>query len=996
MVKKRIYTIAKENSVENQVVLDAAAKLGIDVKNHMSSVDESAESKIVSNLKGGKKPVAAKPAAKPVSKPAPVQHAQTTGEKHEGSNQNSGDHKTKIKITAVRRDANKGNGHFDHRNNNHTSNSNRPNSNNNSNNHRPNSNGTTAANHTNSNSNHANSNTNTNGTNNTNRTPQSRDNRNRPNGNNANNGNNRNNNNNRNSQSRDNRNRNNNNRRTNATQSQAPRPSQSAGNKYLEQFKTNIQDASHIPSHPTRNNNSHNTRNNENRNGDHRPNTNGRPANNNHRPNTEGHFNRNNNSTNGNSANRTNNTNGRPNNNNGRPNNNNNQNRRPNNNNHTAAKSTEATKKPIANTNVPKPEYKKAKPTNNTRDFGHRTNLANPFGSRKKKKDRKRQQRQRSNEPKKVMPQRKDRPLPETLTYSVGMNAQDIGKLIHREPAEIVKKLFMLGIMINQNKSLDKDTIELLATDYGINAEEKVQEDVADIDKYFDAEVNTTENLVTRPPVVTIMGHVDHGKTTLLDHLRHTHVTAGEAGGITQHIGAYQVRLKERMITFLDTPGHAAFTNMRARGADITDIVILVVAADDGVMPQTIEAINHAKAANDPIIVAINKIDKPGANPEHVTEELMKYDLIPESYGGDTIFVNISAKVGTNIDELLEMILLEADVLELKANPKQKAIGTVIEAKLDKGRGPVASLLVQQGTLHVGDPIVVGNTFGRVRTMTNYNGKEIEKALPSEPVEVTGLNDVPESADKFVVFTDEKTARAAGEERASRALQKERQNTNPVTLDNLFETMKEGELKQVDVIIKADVQGSAEAIAGSLKKIDVEGVRVNIIHQAVGAITESDVNLASASNAIIIGFNVRPTAQAKIQAKDENVDIRLHRVIYKAIDEVEAAMKGMLEPVYEEKITGNLTVRETYNVSKIGTIAGCFVNSGKIQRDSGVRLIRDGVVVTEGKLASLKRFKDDVKEVGSGFECGITIENYNDIKIGDEVEAYVMEEVPVK
>ena len=961
MVKKRIYTIAKENSVENQVVLDAAAKLGIDVKNHMSSVDESAEKKIVSNLKGGNKP-ATKPAAKPVSKPRPTQPAKSAEGKHEGSNQNSGDHKTKIKITAVRRDANKGKGHFDHRNNNnHTSNSNRPNSNNN--NHRPN-NGT-------ANNNNRNNTTNNSNNNNHNNT-QSRDNRNRSNDNRNNNRNN--------TQSRDNRNRNNN-RRDRMTQSQAPRPRQSAGNKYLEQFKTNIQDASRIPSHPTRNNNNHKNST--------RPGStdNAHRNNNNHRPNTTNGENRYNNNRNNNNNHSTNNR------------NNNHQNNRPNNNtarpaashnNKEAAKTT-----PVANVNVPKPEYKKSKPTNNTRDFGHKTNLANPFGSRKKKKERKRQQRQRT-EPKKPMPQRKDRPLPETLTYTVGMNAQDIGKLIHREPAEIVKKLFMLGIMINQNKSLDKDTIELLAEDYGIKAEEKVQEDVADIDKYFEAEANTSENLVTRPPVVTIMGHVDHGKTTLLDHLRHTHVTEGEAGGITQHIGAYQVRLKDRLITFLDTPGHAAFTNMRARGADITDIVILVVAADDGVMPQTVEAINHAKAANDPIIVAINKIDKPGANPQHVTEELMKYDLVPEDYGGDTIFVNISAKMGTNIDELLEMILLEADVLELKANPKQKAIGTVIEAKLDKGRGPVATLLDQQGTLHVGDPIVVGNTFGRVRTMTNYKGKEIKKALPSEPVEITGLNDVPESADKFVVFDDEKTARAAGEERASRALQKERQNTNPVTLDNLFETMKEGELKQVDVIIKADVQGSAEAIAGSLRKIDVEGVRVNIIHQAVGAITESDVNLAAASNAIIIGFNVRPTAQAKVQAKDENVDIRLHRVIYKAIDEVEAAMKGMLEPVYEEKVTGNLTVRETYNVSKIGTIAGCYVNSGKIQRDSGVRLIRDGVVVMEGKLASLKRFKDDVKEVGSGFECGITIENYNDIKIGDEVEAYVMEEVPVK
>lgn len=948
MVKKRIYTIAKENSVENQVVLDAAAKLGIDVKNHMSSVDESVEKKIVSSLKGGKKPVNQ-------SKAQPK-----TDEKREGSNHNSGDHKTKIKITAVRRDTNKGKGHFDHRNNNHNSNSNRPNSNN-SNYHRPN----------NGNNSHNSNNTN-NGNRNDNRNSQNRDNRNRNNETRNNrNGENRNNNN--------NRNRNNNNRRDRSNvQAQAPRPRQSAGNKYLEQFKTNIADASRIPSHPTRN---HNNRPNNNRtnNSDNAHRNNHRPNNNNENNNR---YNKNNNNHNVNNRNNNNNH------------NNQNQNRRPNNNN-AAAKAKETPKSTVANVNIPKPEYKKPKPTNNNRDFGHKQNLANPFGSRKKKKERKRQQRQRT-EPKKPMPQRKERPLPETLVYTVGMNAQDIGKLIHREPAEIVKKLFMLGIMINQNKSLDKDTIELLAEDYGIKSEEKVQEDVADIDKYFDAEVNTTENLVTRPPVVTIMGHVDHGKTTLLDHLRHTHVTAGEAGGITQHIGAYQVRLKDRLITFLDTPGHAAFTNMRARGADITDIVILVVAADDGVMPQTVEAINHAKAANDPIIVAINKIDKPGANPQHVIEELMQYDLVPEDYGGDTIFVNISAKMGTNIDELLEMVLLESDVLELKANPQQKAIGTVIEAKLDKGRGPVATLLVQQGTLHVGDPIVVGNTFGRVRTMTNYNGKDIKNAKPSEPVEITGLNDVPESADKFVVFDDEKTARAAGEERASRALQKERQNTNPVTLDNLFETMKEGELKQVDVIIKADVQGSAEAIAGSLKKIEVEGVRVNIIHSAVGAITESDVNLAAASNAIIIGFNVRPTAQAKVQAKDENVDIRLHRVIYKAIDEIEAAMKGMLEPVYEEKVIGNLTVRETYNVSKIGTIAGCYVNSGKIQRDSGVRLIRDGIVITEGKLASLKRFKDDVKEVGSGFECGITIENYNDIKIGDEVEVYVMEQVPVK
>ena len=435
---------------------------------------------------------------------------------------------------------------------------------------------------------------------------------------------------------------------------------------------------------------------------------------------------------------------------------------------------------------------------------------------------------------------------------------------------------------------------------------------------------------------------------------------------------------------------------MRARGADITDIVVLVVAADDGVMPQTIEAINHAKAAKVPIIVAINKIDKPDANPNHVMEQLSEYELIPEDWGGDTIFVNISAKKGTNIDELLQMILLEADMLELKADPDQKAVGTVIEARLDKGKGPVATLLVQQGTLHVGDPIVVGNTFGRVRVMTNGHGQRVKEALPSAPVEITGLNDVPQSADKFVVFDDEKSARAAGEARAKQALLAERNHAKHVTLDNLFETMKEGELKKVNVIIKADVQGSVEALEGSLQKIDVKGVRVNIIHAAVGAINESDVTLASASNAIIIGFNVRPTPMAKQQADADNVDIRLHRVIYDVIEEIESAMKGMLEPEYTEKVIGTLTVRETYRASKIGTIAGCMVDSGKITRDSKVRLIRDGIVVYEGELGSLKRFKNDVKEVQKGFECGLTIANYNDIKVGDQIEAYVMEQVPVK
>ncbi|KRM08325.1 translation initiation factor IF-2 [Liquorilactobacillus ghanensis DSM 18630] len=629
---------------------------------------------------------------------------------------------------------------------------------------------------------------------------------------------------------------------------------------------------------------------------------------------------------------------------------------------------------------------------NNQHSFGQ-NRYSNNF-NKKKRKNRRNSRRQVSNKP--AVPPRKNKPLPEKLIYTVGINVAEIAKKIHREPAEIIKKLFMRGVMVNQNQALDKDTIEILAKEYGIAAEEKVEVDIADIDKFFEEENDNKKHLVPRPPVVTIMGHVDHGKTTLLDKLRHTHVTAGEAGGITQHIGAYQVKHDGKTITFLDTPGHAAFTNMRARGADITDITVLVVAADDGVMPQTIEAINHAKAASVPIIVAINKIDKPGANPNHVMEELTEYGLVSEAWGGDTIFVEISAKFGKNLDELLEMILLEAEMLELRANPKQHGAGSVIEARLDKGKGAVATLLVQQGTLHVGDPIVVGNTFGRVRTMINDKGQQIKKALPATPVEITGLNEVPDSGDRFVVFADEKSARAAGEERAKRALIKERSHTPHVTLDNLFDSLKEGELKEVNIIIKADVQGSVEALANSLQKINVEGVRVNIIHQAAGAINESDVTLAEASNAIIIGFNVRPTAQAKSQADADNVDIRLHNVIYQAIDQVETAMKGMLEPVYKEKITGQVEIRQTYKVSKLGTIGGGYVTDGFIQRDSGVRLIRDGIVIYEGKLASLKRFKDDAKEVKQGFECGLMIENYNDIKVGDQVEAYIMQEVPAK
>ncbi|OPF87028.1 translation initiation factor IF-2 [Vagococcus martis] len=628
---------------------------------------------------------------------------------------------------------------------------------------------------------------------------------------------------------------------------------------------------------------------------------------------------------------------------------------------------------------------------NNNGNRPYQGNQNNHYNKNNKRRNNKKGKHQTSNKP--AVPPRKFKELPEVLVYTEGMNVADIAKKIYREPAEIIKKLFLLGVMVNQNQALDKDTIELLATDYGIEAEEKVQEDVADIDKFFESDVVDPDKLVSRPPVVTVMGHVDHGKTTLLDTLRNAKVTSGEAGGITQHIGAYQIDIDGKPITFLDTPGHAAFTSMRARGASITDITILVVAADDGVMPQTVEAINHAKAAEVPIIVAVNKIDKPTANPDRVMQELSEYGLIPESWGGDTIFVPISAKFGDNIDELLEMVLLVSEVEDLKADPTQRAIGTVIEARLDKSKGPVVTLLVQQGTLHVQDPIVVGNTHGRVRVMTNDIGRRDKAAGPATPVEITGLNDVPQAGDRFVTFEDEKTARAAGEERAKRALLEQRQVSQRVTLDNLFESLKDGEMKEVNVIIKADVQGSAEALAASLTKIDVEGVRVKIVHSAVGAINESDITLASASNAIIVGFNVRPTAQARTQAEQEQVDIRLHRIIYKVIEEIETAMKGMLDPEFVEKITGQMQVRETYNVSKVGTIAGCYVTEGFIRRDCGIRLIRDGIVIHEGNLASLKRFKDDAKEVKMGFECGVTLENYNDVKVDDVIEGYIMEEV---
>jgi len=635
---------------------------------------------------------------------------------------------------------------------------------------------------------------------------------------------------------------------------------------------------------------------------------------------------------------------------------------------------------------------------NNDRRNQQRFNDFNNDGFVKKNRNQKGKKGNRREEQKAkpAVPARKFHELPEVLVYTDGMTVAELAKKIKREPAEIIKKLFLLGVMATLNQGLSKDAIELLAADYGMDAEEKIEKDISDLDVYFEEAAAESEESTVRPPVVTIMGHVDHGKTTLLDQLRNSSVVAGEAGGITQHIGAYQIKIDGKPITFLDTPGHAAFTTMRARGADITDITVIVVAADDGVMPQTIEAINHAKAADVPIIVAVNKIDKPAANPGRVMQELSDLGLVPEAWGGDTIFVEISAKFNQNIEELLEMILLVAEVQELKANPNRLALGTVIEARLDKTKGPIATLLVQEGTLKVGDPIVVGNTFGRVRVMVNDQGRRVKTALPATPVEITGLNASPQAGDRFVVFEDEKTARAAGEERAKRALIEQRNASSRITLDNLFSTLKEGELKEVNVIIKADVQGSVEALASSLQKIEVEGVRVKIIHTAVGAINESDITLATASNAIIIGFNVRPTPQAKIQAESDQVDIRLHRIIYNVIDEIETAMKGMLDPEFEEKITGQAIVRETYTVSKLGTIAGSYVLEGVVKRSSSVRLIRDNIVIYEGELASLKRFKDDAKEVKLGFECGIMIEGYNDIKVDDIIEAYEMVEIKRK
>lgn len=580
------------------------------------------------------------------------------------------------------------------------------------------------------------------------------------------------------------------------------------------------------------------------------------------------------------------------------------------------------------------------------------------------------------------------------VEYEEGITVGELAEKIGQTPANVIKVLFMLGTMVTINSSLDDEQIELICMEYGYEPKKTV---VANEINFEDIEIVDDEaDLVGRAPVVTIMGHVDHGKTTLLDYIRKSKVVDGEFGGITQHIGAYQVSVSGKKVTFLDTPGHEAFTAMRARGAQLTDIVIIVVAADDGVMPQTKEAVDHALAAGVPIVVAINKIDKEGADPERIKGEMSELGLMPEEWGGDTVYCNISAKKGIGIDELLETLTVLAELADLKANPNRYAYGSVVEGRLDKGRGPVATLLVQNGTLRTGDPIVVGTTFGRVRQMVDDNGRELKEASPSTPVEITGLNDVPVAGDKFMAFESEKMARHVGEERQKAKQEESRGTSSAMSLDDLFAQIQGGEVADLNIIVKADVNGTAEAVKSSLEKIDIEGAKVNVIRSTVGAISESDVLLASASRAIIYGFNVRPDANVRRKAEEEGVEIRLHNIIYKMVEEIEAAMKGMLAPELEEVITGQAEIRQVIRVSKIGNIAGCYVTDGYIRRDCGIRLIRDGVVVYEGKLASLKRFKDDAKEVSAGYECGMTIENYNDIKEGDIIEGYIMEEVERK
>jgi translation initiation factor IF-2 len=625
----------------------------------------------------------------------------------------------------------------------------------------------------------------------------------------------------------------------------------------------------------------------------------------------------------------------------------------------------------------------------NSRRFDDGNNKSGSF-NRNNRGGKNNRGRQQQNQP----PREKIDNTPKKIIVRGNMTVGETAKLLHKDASEVIKKLILMGVMATINQELDIDTILLLAGEFGVEVEVKI---VVEDDRFETLEENDDPaDLRTRPPVVTIMGHVDHGKTTLLDAIRSTNVTGGEAGGITQHIGAYQVEINNKKITFLDTPGHEAFTAMRARGAQITDITIIVVAADDGVMPQTVEAVNHAKAAELPIIVAVNKIDKPGANPDKVKQELTEYGLVPEEWGGDTIFVNVSAKQKMGLEDLLEMILLVSEVNDYKANPDKRARGAVIEAELDKGRGPVARILVQNGTLKVGDAFVAGNCFGRVRAMVNDKGRRLKEVGPSTPVEITGLTEVPQAGDPFMVFEDERKARSIAEKRSITQRQSDLGSNVRVTLDDLFQHIKDGEIKDLNVIIKGDVQGTVEALKGSLAKIEVEGVRVKIIHSGAGAITESDIILAAASNAIVIGFNVRPDPQAGATAEQEKVDIRLHSIIYKVIEEIEQAMKGMLDPEYKEVVIGHAEVRNLFKISKVGTIAGCMVTQGKIARNAEVRLIREAIVVHEGKIDTLKRFKDDAKEVAQGYECGITLEGYNDLKEGDVIEAFIMEAIERK
>ncbi|WP_249030454.1 translation initiation factor IF-2 [Tannockella kyphosi] len=580
------------------------------------------------------------------------------------------------------------------------------------------------------------------------------------------------------------------------------------------------------------------------------------------------------------------------------------------------------------------------------------------------------------------------------VSYEDGITVGALAEKIGQTPANVIKILFMLGTMVTINTSLNDEQVELICMEYGLEIEK--QNNATEVNFEELEIVDNEEDLVARCPVVTIMGHVDHGKTTLLDTIRKSTVVDGEFGGITQHIGAYQVDLDGKKITFLDTPGHEAFTAMRARGAQVTDIVIIVVAADDGVMPQTREAIDHAKAAGVPIVVAVNKIDKEGADPERIKGELSELGLMPEEWGGETVFCEISAKQKLGIEDLLETLTVVAELADLKANPERYAYGSVVEGKLDKGRGPVATLLVENGTLRAGDPIVVGTSFGRVRQMLDDKGKIIKQAAPATPVEITGLNEVPVAGDKFMAFESEKQARSVGETRLKARQDKERGNSAALSLDDLFAQVQTGQIIDLNIIVKADVQGTAEAVKASLERIDVEGVRVNVIRSTVGGISESDVLLASASSAIIYGFNVRPDAKVRLKADEEKVEIRLHNIIYKMVEEIEAAMKGMLAPEIVERVTGQAEIRQVIKVSKVGNVAGCYVTDGFIRRNCGIRLIRDGIVVFEGNLASLKRFQDDAKEVASGYECGCSIENYNDIKEGDIIEGYIMEEVEKK